>query len=94
MNLSLPIKNVKRYEQQRRADANRDFSNGYLVAEIMSRYHPGDVQMHSFDNGVGIATKKNNWGLLDRVFRVSAAIVRVSLFRNIKFQLRQILSLR
>lgn len=48
----------------------RDFANGFLFAEIMSRYYPADVQMHSFENVASMTRKKQNWALLEKVFKV------------------------
>ncbi|KAJ3210785.1 spermatogenesis-associated protein 4 [Dinochytrium kinnereticum] len=57
LNLSYSIKNSK-----------RDLANGFLIAEILSRYYPDAVQMHAYDTGSGPAAKKNNWELLERAF--------------------------
>jgi hypothetical protein len=40
-------------------------NNGFLIAEIFSRYHPGKIQMHSFDSSQSALRKKNNWDLLE-----------------------------
>ena len=49
---------------------NSDFANGFLFAEILSRYFPADVQMHSFENVASGERKRANWDVLDRFFKV------------------------
>ena len=59
LDLSLPIKQVR-----------RDFSNGFLFAELFAKFFPSDVSLHSYDTGSSLARKKDNWRLLQKVFKV------------------------
>ncbi|XP_061581998.1 spermatogenesis-associated protein 4 [Cololabis saira] len=54
-NLSLYPNNVR-----------RDFSNGYLMAEICSHYYPRDFALHSYDKGVSVCAKLKNWNWIQQ----------------------------
>ena len=45
----------------------RDIANGYIVAEICSRYWQ-DVDLRQFDNGAGSKIKSANWAVLKCLF--------------------------
>ena len=66
LDLSHSVRNVR-----------RDAANGYVVAEICSRYFPSDINMHSFENGASLKVKANNWDRLVRFCRRAAPGVRL-----------------
>ncbi|KAM9191854.1 spermatogenesis-associated protein 4 [Dugong dugon] len=45
---------------------SRDFSNGYLIAEIFSIYFPWDLKLSSFENGTSLKVKLDNWAQLEK----------------------------
>ena len=50
------------------AGLSRDLNNGFLVAEILARYKPNQLSMHSFDNSQNTIRKANNWSLIEKYF--------------------------
>jgi hypothetical protein len=57
LNLTYKIQNPK-----------RDLSNGWVFAEIFSRYYPDDLEMYQYDNGFKLDKKVNNWEHLQKFF--------------------------
>lgn len=49
------------------SSTSRDLSNGYLVAEIFSRYYPHDISVYSYHNGVSFSSKQKNWSRIQKV---------------------------
>ncbi|XP_016526436.1 spermatogenesis-associated protein 4 isoform X1 [Poecilia formosa] len=47
----------------------RDLSNGYLVAEIFSRYYPHDISVYSYHNGVSFSSKQKNWSRIQKFLK-------------------------
>lgn len=57
LNLSYPIKHPK-----------RDFSNGYLFAEILSRFDH-DIDMTQYRTGISLESRMANWTILTKAFK-------------------------
>lgn len=57
LDLSFPVKNPK-----------RDLTNGFTVAEILSRYDK-EVAMHSFDTGMAMTRRIDNWHQIQKILQ-------------------------
>ncbi|XP_003509597.1 spermatogenesis-associated protein 4 [Cricetulus griseus] len=47
-------------------NVTRDFSNGYLVAEIFCIYYPWELRLSSFENGTSLKVKLDNWAQIEK----------------------------
>ncbi|XP_041608911.1 spermatogenesis-associated protein 4 [Vulpes lagopus] len=47
-------------------NVSRDFSNGFLIAEIFTAYYPRELKLSSFENGTSLKVKLDNWAQLEK----------------------------
>ncbi|XP_021512400.1 spermatogenesis-associated protein 4 [Meriones unguiculatus] len=47
-------------------NVTRDFSNGYLIAEIFCIYYPSELRLSSFENGMSLKVKLDNWAQIEK----------------------------
>ncbi|XP_057553478.1 spermatogenesis-associated protein 4 isoform X2 [Hippopotamus amphibius kiboko] len=45
---------------------SRDFSNGFLIAEIFTIHYPWNLNLSSFKNGTSLKVKLDNWAQLEQ----------------------------
>uniref|UniRef100_A0A8C0XJJ6 Spermatogenesis-associated protein 4 n=1 Tax=Castor canadensis TaxID=51338 RepID=A0A8C0XJJ6_CASCN len=45
---------------------SRDFSNGFLIAEIFCIYYPLELKLSSFENGTSLKVKLDNWAQIEK----------------------------
>ena len=48
-------------------NVRRDFSNGYVIAEVLHQYFPMDIQLPEFRNGESFPIKMANWQQLGMI---------------------------
>jgi len=47
----------------------RDFANGFLVAEIISRVYEGDVDIYQYYNGLRMEKRQDNWERIEKILK-------------------------
>ncbi|KRX05819.1 Calponin homology domain [Pseudocohnilembus persalinus] len=57
-------------------NVRRDLQNGFIVAEILSRYFPKEISIYSFDNGLKLEKKKDNWEQISKFLRKKEFILQ------------------
>ena len=62
---------------------NRDLSNGFIVAEILGRYFPKEINIYTYDNGLRIDRKIDNWEQITKVLQKKDFILTKEQFEPI-----------
>ena len=50
-------------------NVRRDMANGFIVAEVLSRYFPKEVNIFSFDNGLRKEKRRDNWEQISKLLQ-------------------------
>ena len=50
-------------------DWDRNFSNGYLLGEILQWYYPVDIQLSLFQANFTSAAKRHNWNIINALIK-------------------------
>ena len=50
-------------------DAKFDLANGYFFAQMLQRYHPNIINIHSYENKSKLESRMNNWLELHKQFK-------------------------
>jgi len=69
-------------------NVRRDFSNGYVIAEVLHQYFPMDIQLPEFRNGESFPIKMANWQQLDIFFKKQSSTTSIDCRLFTKWLLR------
>ena len=87
-NLSFPREIIKWIQslnlQNSLRDLKRDLINGFYIAEIIKKYYPRQISMHSFTNSENRQQKKSNWLMLKLTFKKIDFEINLVEYENIQ----------